>query len=79
MGLTKALYRHDYRVNERAKELLIKSIEEARVNVHEPYDLFKVTDVLEFHCTQFMLERYQIGTTMEVMKAIEYLKDTNQI
>lgn len=79
MGLTRALYRHDYRVNDRAKELLIKAIEESKVNVHKPYDLFKITDVLEFHCVQCMLERYGIGTTTEIIKAIEFLKDTNQI
>jgi hypothetical protein len=79
MGLGDATYRHDYRVNDRAKELLIKAINESRTDVHGSYDLYRITDLLEFHCVPYRLERYGIGTTGEIQKAIKYLVDTNQI
>jgi hypothetical protein len=79
MGLTKALYRKDYIVNRTAERLLKEAVKETETNVYVKYDLFPITDYLATQINPCILERYGLGTTKEIMKAIEFLKETRNL
>jgi hypothetical protein len=69
----------DYKVNKRAMQILKEAIENSGVNVHDKYDLFKLTNTLGEMCIQSSLEHYNIGTTTAIVKAIQHMVDTNEI